>query len=222
MCINHRVKVAKAEAFCKGVVDELALRGVLQHQHPQPHQPNQQQQQGMNVNMKSNNMKGGDEGDSGCKDADTSAGGNGAAAAGAVGGSNADDGGVVVVVASQGSCLGSQEAECTAGVGAAGGSREEPSRYQGDVLSDDTQAHADCSQAADATTTTAAAAVASEDSSKTAATAAGSGKAVAQQKKGQKGSLQWPASRPIITCAAIEQVCWVVYCWGVFGGVKEG
>jgi hypothetical protein len=203
-----RVKVAKAEAFCRGVIDELASRGVLH----------------------SSNNNSGKEATKGpaAVTADIGAGGVTAAAAaeagsGAGGGpgdaAGCGPGGDVcdVTLGSQGSCLGSQQepGEPAALAAAAAAAASD------DNASDDTQVLLDCSQTALVGPTAAAAAAAAagevpehkqqqtgaavKKSQATAAAAAAGGVPKGGVKAKGPGLL-WPASRPIITCAAIEQV----------------
>lgn len=154
------VKVAKAEAFCKGVIDELALRGVL-------------------TNSSSNNSAK----DSSAVDA------AGTAAAAAAAGAE----GETPQAGSQGSDVSN--------------------------VSDDTQVVLDCAsqtgppepaaaaagkQADQPTGAAAASAGAQKAAPPPAAAAAANGKKAAAKLKGE--ALLWPASRPIITCAAVEQV----------------
>jgi hypothetical protein len=152
-----RVKVAKAEAFCKGVIDELALRGVL-------------------TNSSSAN-----------KD----------------------------------SCAVGAAAKAAAG---AGGEVQEAGSQGSDVsnVSDATQVLVDCASQTGPPEPAAAAAASSKKADQAAgaekaarsppaaaAAAAVSGKKAGAKLKGE--ALLWPASRPIITCAAVEQVSCLLF-----------
>ena len=159
------VKVAKAEAFCKGVINELALRGVL-------------------TNSSSSN-------NSSAKDSSSAADAAGKAAAAAT-------------------------ARAEGGTTQAGSQGSDVSN-----VSDDTQVVLDCASQTDRPPKPAAAAAGKQADQPTgaaaaagaqkaaqppaaAAAAAVSGKKAAAKLKGE--ALLWPASRPIITCAAVEQV----------------
>ena len=192
--------MAKAEAFCKGVIEELAVRGVLNSS-------------------------------SGKEQEVTKAAGSDAAQTQQQQHQHQQREGVDVTC-SQGSCLGSQEtaaaADAVTGPGSAGLTAAAAAAAAGDDVSDDTGTQLDSSQTGHNMPAAAAAGQTKQQQAAGSAAAAAAAAAAVGGKKGAIGAsagkakvkgppLVYPASRPIITCAAIEQVngygC-CCCCWG--------